>query len=196
MSELTAVVSGSFNHIGLPRIQVAVRELEHAGFRVLAPLIGGVEGAGGDFPLLNTDDRTKSPRELERGFLEAIGGASLHITVNPVNGRIGKSSTAEFAYAAVHGVARCVTTTSQITSRDCPSIWFAEVTSAEEAALNRLSWAALSPMRFCEDRAQLQAMVNRTEPLPDGHPDRSALIGIYNRLLAELPDSPLPGTTQ
>jgi len=94
---------------------------------------------GGVFPVLDTDDRARSPRELERSYLTAIGHAALHVIVCRDDGRIGRSAAAEGAYAVAHDTARIVTTMSS--SGEKPTIWFAEELLEEErAVLEGLPW--------------------------------------------------------
>jgi hypothetical protein len=193
MSGLSAVVSGSFRPTTLYALRDTIGDLERHGFSVLAPHFAEMEyRAGMSFPVLDSDDHTKSPHELERDFLDKIGKASLHVTVNPINGRLGRSSAAEYAFAAVHGVARVITSTSVITSRDHPDIWFDGVGPAQEAALDRLSWS--KPNLYYESSIVLPGLLTRirdTQPLPYNHPDRLTLTSIYEELLADLSNTPL-----
>lgn len=182
------VVSGSFNRLMLPKIKDAAARLQELGYTVLAPLFDRVEDVGGVFPVLDTDDRARSPRELERSYLTAIGHAALHVIVCRDDGRIGRSAAAEGAYAAAHDTARIVTTMSS--SEEKPTIWFAEELLEEErAVLEGLPWENVNlystgVVPLLERGVEGAAL----SLLPE---QRVALVGTYERLLSELSDMPL-----
>ena len=111
--------------------------------------------------------------------------------MNPVNGYIGRSAGAEYAYAAVHGTARTVLTTSRLAPQGHPGIWFSqEFTAEEQAALDALPWSMVD-LQFAAATISLDYAIKRAEPLRLDHPDRATLVGAYERLLDGLSSTPI-----
>lgn len=96
------VVSGSYRK-HLDFIGFTVDHLRQIGFRVLAPLSVVATNPGDEFVILQTDDRAKTPLQLEIAFLRNLRSADLLVVAN-LDGYLGLSAAVECAYAALQGI--------------------------------------------------------------------------------------------
>jgi hypothetical protein len=176
--ELTVVVSGSFNSLTLPRIQETVSWFKKIGYTVLAPLFQDIHGLDTSFPFLDTDDMKKSPRELEQAFLAKIGRAALHVTISHPDGRVGRSSAAEFAHAAIHDTANAVITPTAHGS-DAPKIWFTnDLSKAERSTLETLPRIHIDLMHSAMADIELRTYIEKAHHLSIDPAERQILVGI------------------
>ena len=98
--KLTVVVSGSFRRF-FPEIRETVLTFESLGVVVLSPAASEVINPDEEFAILKTD-KTRDPKTLEQGHLDAITKADALYLYNP-EGYLGDSSKMELGWAIALG---------------------------------------------------------------------------------------------
>ena len=98
--KLTIVVSGSFRRF-FPEISKTVLTFESLGMVVLSPAASEVTNPDEEFAILKTD-KTRDPKVLEQGHLDAITKADALYLYNP-EGYLGDSSKMELGWAIALG---------------------------------------------------------------------------------------------
>jgi len=98
--KLTIVVSGSFRRF-YPQISKTVLTFESLGVAVLSPTASEVINPDEEFAILKTD-KTRDPKLLEQGHLDAITKADALYLYNP-EGYLGEASKMELGWALALG---------------------------------------------------------------------------------------------
>jgi len=186
------VVSGSFSFKfqQFPYVLATALTAQRLGFEVVQPKIAHATPGPEGFIRLEGDDPAASPRDLEKAYLDAIEQADgLIISNHRHTGRMGFSTTAEFAWAALCGTPRYITHLALPRSRPHPDIWYSnDITPGEAAALDRV------PYKYFDDRQASPAVWKQAKaassPMPETHEDYLTLRGLCARLLDSLSPQP------
>ncbi len=95
------VISGSFRR-SYPEIRRAAADFRALGVEVLSPRESDITNPGEDFVLLESDDASLPPTEIEMAHLRSISRADALYVVNP-GGRVGASTALEVGWARAIG---------------------------------------------------------------------------------------------